>query len=722
MLRECVLHPYRYYILATTPRTIEDYLVLKSGDTFAVFNRYGDIGREGLGEEGIFHRGTRYLSRLEFLLCDTRPFLLSSAVRSDNLILTADLTNPDVFLERELFLPRGVLHIKRSKILLEQEYLEEITIENFSVQEIHLPFSLMFDADFADIFEVRGTQRKKRGRSLPPIVEEGKVVLRYTGLDGVKRETILAFTPHPMEVGPGHSIFHIHLKPGERSSLFISTEFMEGEQKKGERVAISFKEALSKTRQVLKELKQETCLITTSNEAFNSWLERSHSDIFMMLTHTPYGLYPYAGIPWFSTAFGRDGIITALECLWINPSIARGVLKYLAATQATEVNPEEDAEPGKIIHEIRHGEMAALGEIPFGRYYGSVDATPLFVVLAGEYFLRTGDTHLIQELWPHIELALNWINQYGDRDEDGFVEYSPSPNGLINKGWKDSHDSVMHADGSMAPPPIALVEVQGYVYQAKLLAALMARAMGMEEKAQQWEREAERLAEDFSRAFWDKELGVYVLALDGHKRPCRVKTSNAGHTLFSGIAPREHAKSMTYTLFEKSLFSGWGIRTLASTEVLYNPLSYHNGSVWPHDNAIIAFGLGRYGFKDGLTKLIKGLFEASTHFPLNRLPELFCGFPKRVKEAPTPYPVACNPQSWAAGAVFMLLQASLGLSFKGKQVVLRHPTLPPFLDEVHIRSLRVADTSLDLSLRRSHGDVVVNVLRKRKDIEVVIIK
>ncbi len=722
MLRECVLHPYRYYILATTPRSLEDYLVLKHGDSFAVFNRYGDIVQEGLGEEGFYHQGTRFLSRLEFVLCDTRPFLLSSAVRGDNLLLTVDMTNPDIFLGKELFLPRGVLHIRRSKLLFQRGHYEEIVIENYSVQEIHLPFSILFEGDFADIFEVRGTARKKRGKTLQEIVSGDQVALRYLGLDGVLRETILSFTPQPMELGPNYAIFHVHLKPREKTTLFIGVMCKDEENQLETTPSTSFKNALSKLRQSLKALRRDTCLITTSNEEFNAWLDRSYSDIFMMLTQTPHGLYPYAGIPWFSTVFGRDGIITALECLWINPYIARGVLNYLATTQAREENPDEDAEPGKIVHEIRLGEMAATGEIPFGRYYGSVDATPLFITLAGAYYQRIRDLEFISNLWPHIELALQWIDHYGDRDKDGFVEYRPSPNGLINKGWKDSYDSVMHSDGSPALPPIALVEVQGYVYQAKLHAAHLTRALGMGEKAQRLEKEARTLAEEFLKAFWDQDLGCYVLALDGEKRPCRVRTSNAGHTLFSGIASEKHAKSLVETLFSKTLFTGWGIRTLASTEALYNPLSYHNGSVWPHDNAIIALGLSQYGFKEALLKILRGLFEASIFCPFNRLPELFCGFPKRAKEGPTPYPVACNPQAWAAGAIFMLLQACLGITFKENQILLRHPILPPFLEEVHIKGLAVEETSVDLSLRRYHGDVVVNLLRKKRGIEVAVIK
>ncbi len=718
MLRECVLHPYKYYILATSPHILEDHLVLKDGDCFAVFNRYGDIVPEGLGEEGIYYQGTRFLSRLEFTLCDTRPFLLGSAVRGDNLLLVTDMTNPDIFLDEELLLPRGSLHIHRSKLLFEGGYYEQIKIQSYANLEVRLPFSILFDGDFADIFEVRGVKREKRGKRLQDMVRGDRVLLRYRGLDGVHRETVLSFMPQPVELGPKWAVFHLHLKPKEMVTILLTVFCNGGDHGKG----LSYRKALLKARQALKELRRDTCSVRTSNERFNAWLDRSYSDVFMMLTPTPHGLYPYGGIPWFNAIFGRDGIITALEFLWINPSIARGVLAYLAATQAQDEDPKEDAEPGKIIHEIRQGEMAATGEIPFRRYYGSVDATPLFIVLAGSYYERTGDREFIWEIWGPIKLALQWMDRYGDRDGDDFLEYVPSPNGLVNKGWKDSHDSVFHSDGTLAFPPIALVEVQGYAYLAKVKGAMLAEAFGEEGLAQRLREEAYKLRERFLKAFWDEKLGTYVLALDGKKNPCRVKASNPGHTLFSGIALRNHAKAIVCNLLGKDLFSGWGIRTLSTQEALYNPVSYHNGSVWPHDNALIAWGLSKYGLREELLKIVRGIFEASTFFPFHRLPELFCGFSRRPNEGPISYPVACNPQAWASASVFMILQACLGMAFDGDRLFLRHPILPPFMDEVHINGLEVGDTKVDLLLKRYQNDVVVNVLEKREDVEILITK
>jgi glycogen debranching enzyme len=465
------------------------------------------------------------------------------------------------------------------------------------------------------------------------------------------------------------------------------------------------------------------CGISSSNDRLNRWIRRSVADVEMMTLGNPEVDYPYAGVPWFSTIFGRDGIITALEMLWVNPRIAKGVLQYLASTQATEVNPAIEAEPGKILHEMRRGEMAALGEVPFARYYGTVDATPLFVLLAGAYYDYTGDRDFVQSLWPHIDLALQWIDQFGDVDGDGFVEYARhGSRGLIQQGWKDSHDSIFHADGTLAEAPIALCEVQGYVYAAKRAAAKISRFIGDNQKATALESEAAELLNRFEEAFWCEDLSTFALALDGNKKPCRVRASNAGHCLFTEIASPEKARLVTHTLMSRDFFTGWGIRTVASEEARYNPLSYHNGSVWPHDNALIASGMAKYGFRELAGQILMGLLDTSSAVDLHRLPELFCGLDRRTREGPTLYPVACAPQSWAAAAVFLLLQACLGLSIDGykKHLVFARPYLPDGIPQLWITNLQIDSTRADLLLERHAGAVRVEVVKKQGDMEVIV--
>jgi glycogen debranching enzyme len=709
----------QFAIVSAAERPATPSRVLKQGDAFAVFDTHGDVVPGPGSEHGFYFAGTRFLSRFELLLGQRQPLLLSSTISDDNVVFTADLTNPDLFKDGRVRLPRGILHLFRTRMLLDGCWLECVRVSNYGLEPLETPLAFQFDADFADVFEVRGTQRVARGKRLPGTSGD-ESVLRYQGLDGVERRTRIRSLRAADRTTNGALIFSLQLEPHSCVEIELGIECEVREQTRATR---RFTDSVSDVRQHARARDGGVCTILSSNDGFNRWLQRSTADLRMMITETPYGPYPYAGIPWFSTPFGRDGLITAFELLWAWPDVARGVLSFLAETQATAVDDASDAQPGKILHEMREGEMAALGEIPFGRYYGTADATPLFVALAAAYFERSPDLAFVERLWPHILAALDFLDRHGDVDGDGFIEYARrSETGLIQQGWKDSWDSVFHADGSLAEPPIALCEVQAYAFAAWSGAARLADARGNHHQADEWRQRATTLQSRFEQAFWCEDLGTYALALDAAKRPCRVRTSNPGHCLFTGIVEPSRAALVANTLLSDSSFGGWGVRTVAAGAARYNPMSYHNGSMWPHDNALVAAGLARYGHTAGASRIFAALFDLSQAVDGYRLPELICGFHRRAGDSPTLYPVACAPQAWAAGAVYLGLQACLGLKIDtaAQRVSFEHPRLPDSIDWLRITNLTVGTASVDLMLTRHAYDVGVTVLRRDGDLQIVV--
>lgn len=714
-----------FRIRATSNAAFDRSRVLKDGELFAIFDRFGDVQSVDVGPQGLYMGGTRHLSRLALLVEDAPPLLLTSTVRNSDCSLVVDLTNPDTRGRFTDSLAGNTLLIRRHKVLLDSACFESIVVRSHAETTIDVKLSLLFACDYADVFEVRGSERSARGSLSPPRVERDAVHYSYTGLDAKRRGTVLTFDPPPSDISDHAAHFQLSIEPGQSKSLSLCVRCESPDVAQLVTPARGYEDASTEATRRRRVTRQDTCEISSSNELFNVWLERSFADLYLLTTFTAHGPYPYAGIPWFSAPFGRDGLLTAFQCLWLEPQLASGVIEYLASHQATSLDASRDAQPGKILHERRLGEMADLGEIPFGRYYGSIDSTPLFVHLVGEYFSRTADVQLVRRVFPSVERALSWMRDYGSPQKNGYLAYArTSKNGLSNQGWKDSADSVFHRDGTDAAAPIALCEVQGYAYAAYLSGAELAREMGRRELAQDCENRARELKAAFDRDFWCEDLSTFALALDGEGRPCRVRSSNAGQCLWTGIVDERRVPAITQTLMSGSGFSGWGVRTLAEGEPRYNPLAYHNGSVWPHDTSIVCMGLSRYGEKAAALAILSGMFDAARKFDLFRLPEVFCGLPRTRGGTPTPYPVACAPQAWASGALFLLLHAALGIAVDAKQNTIHfdRPQLPPELDQLEVRRLRCGTSSADFVLTRHERDVGLQITRREGDARILVSK
>jgi glycogen debranching enzyme/glycosyltransferase involved in cell wall biosynthesis len=678
---------------------------LKHEDCFVISDSQGDIN--GVGD-GLFISDTRILSLFRLTVGDNQTAPLSAAMSHDNVFFTANLSNSGS--PRGYAIPNGVVHVERRRFLWCNRLFERITLTNYSHVPIAAPLRFDFAADFRDMFEVRGAPRPKRGKTEAPEVTSAGVAYLYTGLDGVDRRSAISFEPQPERISGGQADFLVKLPAHDSRAIFVEV----GESAESAGLA-RFRLAGTRARIAMRAKRRTGATLWSSGRIFNDWLVHARSDIALLTTETSTGPYPYAGIPWFSTAFGRDGIITAMQTLWLEPVLAQGVLRFLADHQATDFQPFSDAEPGKIMHETRRGEMNALLELPFGRYYGGVDTTPLYICLAVAYAERSGDMDLIDQLWASLQAAAGWMESFVERNPHGFITYQRMEgSGLLNQGWKDSHDAVFHRDGHLPPGPIALVEVQGYAFYAYRGLADLAGRRGDRTLAAHYQKLSDKLREGVESEFWMEEEGHYALALDGEGKQCAVRTSNAAHLLFVGLPSQERGARLAEKMMSAPLFSGWGIRTLATDEINFNPMSYHNGSVWPHDTAICAAGLARYNDKEGTLLLASGIFEAAIKFHM-RLPELFCGFNRAPGELPVPYPVACLPQAWSAGAAFMLVQACLGLSVDGwnRTVIVNHPQLPIGIDNLAIRRLRVGDAQVDVLFQRL-GDHVVSYLERNE--------
>ena len=682
----------------------EDLLVLKDGVLFLCTRTDGDVAPAQVTGEGFYAHDTRHLSELRLEVGGARPVALSHTAFEDRAVL--DSTNATLRSRSRSPIPQLSLSITRELMVAAGRLYYLVRLRSFLGEPITTDVSLGLAADFADMFEVRGAPRRAaRGHTLAPRQTERGLTLAYVGEDEAFRETIIELEPTPdrLETAADRAQagWEVTLQPGASVEVLATAEpSVSGRRRPRRRRATAAREL----HDAEAGWHASCTVVTSDNERYDQLIATSARDLRALILPVPDGQIIAAGIPWYVAPFGRDALLAAGEALILNPDLVRDALSSLARLQATEDDPWRDAEPGKILHELRVGELAGAGLIPHTPYYGTVDATPLFLMKAADYYAWTADIETLRTLRPALDAALRWIDEYGDHDGDGFVEYERrSDGGLRNQGWKDSADSIVHSDGSLAEGPIALVEVQGYVYAAKLMIADVYDALELSHVAARLREEAHALRAAFNDAFWNPQEGTFALALDGRKRQVASVTSNPGHCLYCGIVAPEKADSVVERLLAPDMFSGWGVRTLSSLCPAYNPMSYHNGSVWPHDNAIVAAGLKRYGHNHGVLRIAACLFDVAAAARDSRLPELYCGFDRSEEgAAAVAYPVACIPQAWAAAAPFLLLQSILGISADASAggLTIEHPALPDWLGSVRLERLRVGGATVTLDFQR----------------------
>jgi glycogen debranching enzyme len=709
-------HPEPRLVYNTVePRRVTD-LTLVDGKSFLATTVAGDIMPPGAPDVGFFHDDTRFLSHLELRIEGQRALVLSSNTER-TLASQIELSARQMLLRDSLDLPDNTVHVRRKQLLSQGTVFDRLTFANYNLQPIEFRVEMSLDADFSDVFQVRGVARGKRGQYFAPIAGSETLEFHYRGRDGEMRRTHVEFRPRPAGIEEKTARWELRLQPQEKVEILMTTSALVGRERV-RHTGAAFGERLQQRRDAFEEWREDSTRFHSSNDEFDRMLETSVGDFHALQIPAGSERIIAAGIPWFATIFGRDSIIASLQSLGLNPRLAADTLRVLARFQGKEHNEWRDEEPGKILHEYRTGEMTRSGEMPFGPYYGSVDATPLFLILLSETWNWNGDEQMVTDLLPAARRALEWVEKFGDLDGDGFVEWvRRSPRGLVNQGWKDSWDANMHSDGGVARGPIALSEVQGYLYDAKYRMSSLLRNFGDYEMADKLKREAAELARRFDKSFWTPSNGFYAMGLDGEKKPMAVVSSNAGHLLFSRIVPRDRARAVTQRMMQADMFSGWGWRTLSADERTFNPLSYHRGSVWPHDNSLIAHGMCLYDFRGQAMEVFTSLFQAALRFRDYRLPELFCGVQRRHEDDPVHYPVSCSPQAWASGAMLLMLTSLLGIrpSAPRKELNIVNPMLPDWLEHLNLRNLRVGRTRVDLDFTRRGTRTFCNLVDLRGD-------